>query len=396
VNNRDEFLDSIKKAVAARASWHCSFSGCAKPTVGPSEETPDGVIMIGKAAHISGAAPGKGSRRYDPSMTSDERKSITNAIWLCAYHADVIDRDEVTYTIEKLRAMKAEHEARWGEMVRSGHGHDLGAGLLAVGPQIVCSGDIQQIAAESWTLRLKHFLEGDVHEVVSFIDDFAKTAVSHRYIVSNEFGDGRVLSAAPTLIKQDGGYTLQCPIAPAFPRIRAQDIGSDLALHPETRDLYVDKKGNIARVSGTDRLPQHVEMVLSQQQGESPFYPHVGIRFFEYFEAYRGSPWLSLLMMLDLVREACIPFTDVVSKKQYTQLRCVKRVHGFELLSEVPTDHRLSVRVDFDVNGLGRWQRELSIYMPTREQMERQAKLRAEIAPLFTGLPGSAPGRVEM
>jgi hypothetical protein len=64
MSNRDEFPESVKKAVAARASWHCSFPGCAKPTVGPSEESRDGVIMIGKAAHISGAAPGKGSRRY--------------------------------------------------------------------------------------------------------------------------------------------------------------------------------------------------------------------------------------------------------------------------------------------------------------------------------------------
>ena len=63
MSSRDEFPESTKKAVAARASWHCSFSGCAKPTVGPSEESPDGVIMLGKAAHISGAAPGKGSRR---------------------------------------------------------------------------------------------------------------------------------------------------------------------------------------------------------------------------------------------------------------------------------------------------------------------------------------------
>ena len=330
--------------------------------------------MIGKAAHISGAAAGKGSRRYDPSMSPEERKSITNAVWLCAYHADVIDRDEVTYTIQKLRAMKAEHEVRKGEMVRSGHGHDLGAGLLAGSPGRLLRRHSTGRGGEM-DASPEDFFEGDVHAVVSFTDGFAGAAVPHRYILSNELGDGRVLSAAPTLIKQDGGYTLQCPIAPSFPRIRAQGIGSDLALHPETRDLYVDIKGDIARVSGIDRLPQHVEMALSLQQGESPFYPGLGIRFFEYFEAYRGSPWLSLLMMLDVIREASIPFADVLAKKQYTQLRCVKRVHGIELLSEVTTNHRLPVRVDFDVNGLGRWQRELSIYMPTREQMERQAEV---------------------
>jgi hypothetical protein len=54
--------------------------------------------MIGKAAHICGAAPGPGSRRYDSSMTAEERAHIDNAIWLCADHADLIDRDEVTYS----------------------------------------------------------------------------------------------------------------------------------------------------------------------------------------------------------------------------------------------------------------------------------------------------------
>lgn len=180
--------------------------------------------------------------------------------------------------------------------------------------------------------------------------------------------------------------------------MRVQDLGGAFARHPETRDWYVEKDWRqLARVADVEYFPQHVETVLSLQQGESPFYPRAGIRFFEYFEAYRGSPWLSLLMMLDVVREASIPFNDDVLKKQYTQLRCIKRVHGFELLSEVPTNHRLPVRVDFDVNGLARWQREVSVYMPTREQMERQAKLRAEMAPIFTGCPArERAGKVEV
>ena len=395
MSNRDEFSEKTKTAVAARASWHCSFPGCAKPTVGPSEEASDGVIMIGKAAHISGAAPGKGSRRYNVAMSPEERRSITNAIWLCAYHADVVDRDEVTYSTEKLHAMKRGHEARWGEMVRSGQGHDLGAGLLAIGPHVVCSGDIQQIAAASWTLRLKHFLVGDLHDIVSFIDGFAALGATNRYVLSNELGDGRVLSSAPTLIKQDYGYLLQCSVAAAYPRVPVQELGSGMPLHPVTRDLYVDETGGIARLSGLDYFPQHVETALSLQRGESPLYPHAGIRFFEYFEEYRESSWLPLLMMLDVVREAAIPFSDDVMKKQYTQLRCIKRVHGFELLSESPIDHRLPVRVDFDVVGVGRWQRDLSIYMPTREQMDRQAKLRAEMAPLLTGAPPAGRGKVQ-
>jgi hypothetical protein len=373
MRNRDDFPEKLKKAVAARASWNCSFTGCAKPTVGPSEESSDAVTMIGKAAHICGAAPGRGSRRYVASMTPEERAGIGNAIWLCADHADLIDRDEVTYSIETLRAMKRDHEALCAQAIRSGKGHDLGAGLLAIGPDIVCTGDIQNISEASWTLRLRHFVVGDVHKLVSFIDGFAKAEPDDRYLLSNELGDGRVLLRAPSLTKQNDGYSLLCPVAPSFPRVDVQDLGTDMALHPETHDLYLDDKGNIARVSGLEYLPQKVQTLLSMQRGESVFNSTFGIRFFEYFEAYKESPWLTLLLTLDVVRQAAIPYSDGILNRQYTPLGCVNRVRSFELLSEIPKGNRLPVRVSLEVQGVGRWQRDLSVYMPTREQMDKRA-----------------------
>jgi hypothetical protein len=64
--------------------------------------------------------------------------------------------------------------------------------------------------------------------------------------------------------------------------------------------------------------------------------------------------------------------------RQDTPLRCVARISSFELLSEIPKENRLPVRVDFDAQGLGRWQRDLSIYLPTKEQMDERARLLAE------------------
>lgn len=359
-----------------RASWLCSLTGCTKPTVGPSEESSKSVTIIGEAAHICGAAPG--SRRYDPSMTAEERASIDNAIWLCSDHAKLIDRDEITYPVEKLRAIKREHEAACAKGVRLGKSHDLGAGLLAIGPDIICTGDIQNISAASWTLHLKHFVTGDVHDLSSYIDGFANSELEDRYILSNEMGDGRVLLQAPSLTKQNDGYTLHCLIERSAPRMDAQDLGSDMALHPETHDLFLDNQGNIARVSGLEYLPQKVQTLLSMQSGENVFAPTAGIRFFEYREGFAGSPWLPLLMMLDVIRQAAIPQRISMMNSRETPLRCVTRVHSFELLSDIPTDNRLPVRVDFDVQGLGRWQRELSIYMPTNEQMEERARLLAK------------------
>jgi hypothetical protein len=367
MNHRDDFSERVKRAVAARAGWHCSFARCAKLTVGPSEEAPGAFANIGEAAHICAAS--QGGRRYDTSMTPNERAGFDNAIWLCSDHAKLIDRDEVAYTADILRAMKREHEADCTRAVRTGSSADIATGLIAVGPDVVCTGDLTHLEAGSWTLRLRHFLIGDMHRIVSFIDGFAGEAPESRYVLSNELGDGRVLIAAPNLMKQADAYSLLCPVAPGAPRVDAQTIGSSRARHPETNDSYVDERGGIARVRGVDYLPQRVLEVLSMQRGESPFDPTLGVRFFQYFEAYRGTPWLDLLFKLDVVRQASIPFKDV-----RTPLLCVTRVRNVDLLADMPTKNRLPVRVEFDVQGVGLWTRELSIYVPTAEQMAERGR----------------------
>ncbi|MCJ2098902.1 hypothetical protein [Methylobacterium sp. E-046] len=204
--------------------------------------------MIGKAAHIAAAAPGPGARRYDPNMSREQRADIGNAIWLCATHADLIDRDEAAYSPEKLHAMKRAHETAIARAVGAGSSADLATGLLALGPNIICTGDLTGIEAGSWTLRLRHFLSGDMHTLVALIDSFESVTPAGRYVLCNELGDGRVLAGAPSLTKGPDGYSLRCPIAPRFPRIYAQNIGSAMALHPETDDWYAEN-GRLARVS---------------------------------------------------------------------------------------------------------------------------------------------------
>lgn len=237
MNNRDNFSERIKLAVAARAGWHCSLVGCTKLTVGPSEEAPDAFAKIGKAAHICAASPGGPS--YDVSMTPEERAGIDNAMWLCSDHATLVDRDTVKYTADLLRAMKRAHEANCTRAMETGTGPSLAGGLLAIGPDVVCTGDLAAIDAESWTLSLKHFLIGDPHGIISFIDGFQRDAAENRYILSNDVGDGRVLIAPPQLTKQAEGYGLFCRVAPSAVRVDAQNIGSGLAENPEDNDLYL-------------------------------------------------------------------------------------------------------------------------------------------------------------
>jgi WD40 repeat protein len=107
--NRDEFPSTVINALARRSGQRCSH--CGRQTTGPAPSSDTGVINVGVAAHITAAAPG--GKRYDVSLTSDQRKSAQNCIWLCQDCAKLIDSDEVTYSVALLKAWKekAEREA---------------------------------------------------------------------------------------------------------------------------------------------------------------------------------------------------------------------------------------------------------------------------------------------
>jgi len=105
-SSRDDFTQSTKDILAKRASYKCSICKCI--TVGPSFESISSVNNIGVAAHITAASP-RGPR-YNEKMTSKERKSISNGIWLCQTHAKLIDGDIATWSVKELHRIKTAHE----------------------------------------------------------------------------------------------------------------------------------------------------------------------------------------------------------------------------------------------------------------------------------------------
>ncbi len=365
MSNRDEFSEDTKRKVALRANHQCSFRGCPQPTSGPSDESFEAVNMIGKAAHIHAAAPGPGARRYLASMSREERTHINNAIWLCANHADLIDRDEVTYTADVLRAMKADHEAKCAERQRNA----LSAGetvpdLVAIGPNIVFVGELLGVEAEVWSFHLRNFVDGDVHALITLAERYEQTGTIDRYVLVNELGDGRTLRDKPSITRETtGGYMVRCPVFPSADRIRAADLPKSWALS-NSHDLVV-QGGDWAMVSGLDALPQQVKTCLSHQRGESPLHRDFGTRFAEYYNLLAGSPWFDRYLKLEVIRQAAIPYADLTNNRQYTPLLCVERVFGVEILVSAPTNNWLPIRVDLDVKGVGRWQRNLSVYIPS-------------------------------
>ncbi|MDY6291556.1 MAG: NACHT domain-containing protein [Succiniclasticum sp.] len=103
---RDDFPQAVKDKLAKRSGYICNNPTCRHMTVGAGKE--QNVSMIGVAAHICAAAPG--GKRYDANMTSEERSSIDNGIWLCQNCAHLIDTDEKRFTVELLKDWKDKSE----------------------------------------------------------------------------------------------------------------------------------------------------------------------------------------------------------------------------------------------------------------------------------------------
>jgi len=109
---RDRFSQATKTSLARRAGYLCSFPGCNAVTVGPSCESATATANTGEAAHIAAASSGRNSRRYDPTMSPEERAAFDNGLWCCNTHAKLIDTDEATYTVPMLRHWRVLAEKR--------------------------------------------------------------------------------------------------------------------------------------------------------------------------------------------------------------------------------------------------------------------------------------------
>lgn len=361
--NRDDFLETTKRALAQRANYRCSFPSCGKPTSGPSDESLSAYVNIGVAAHIYAAAPG--GPRYDAEMLSQARSDIANAIWLCQTHSRLIDEDHVAFPAEKIQQMKADHEGRIRSEI---HGTATNSPILdfvAVGPNLVFTGELIGSEGAAWNFRIDHFLIGDLTTLIQFSENFNRTPLYDRFVLINAIGDGRELAEAPAWKKINTGYVLSVQVLESFPRISASELPTDWAIN-ERNDIFA-VNGDIATVAGIDALPQKIRLCLSTLKGEMPFNPTFGTRIKEYFDLFKDSPWLPRLIKLEAIRMASIPYRDTLNSEPYTPLRCVLRVRNIEQLPDRLGDWT-PFRFNLDLEGVGAWQTDLPVFIPYGER----------------------------
>lgn len=96
---RDDFHSTTKELLAKRVGYRCSNPSCRQSTSGP-HKNPTKIINVGVAAHITAASPG--GPRYDAFLSSEQRSSAQNGIWLCQKCAKLIDNDSIRYTFDVL------------------------------------------------------------------------------------------------------------------------------------------------------------------------------------------------------------------------------------------------------------------------------------------------------
>lgn len=217
MSNRDDFYKKTKEIAAKRVGYLCSCPSCRLITISASAEGNDSYKNVGEAAHICAAA--KGGKRYDENMSTAERRSIDNCLWLCSYHARLIDRDESIYTIELLKQWKKEAEEyamaraetvekmtndtamiiEWYEKLDIANWTDTASRLLNVVPRMLEESRDKIVSGLIWFSKNAHLFSPDVFPQIQNHARILETLINRFDEKSEEhcFKDMTVLSIAP-------------------------------------------------------------------------------------------------------------------------------------------------------------------------------------------------------
>lgn len=98
-------LDNLK-LLLARSGNQCAFPDCLHPIFD------DNNLFVTQLCHIEAVSPQ--GQRYNPNKTDEEINSIDNLLFLCYRHHKVTDNVDL-YTVEKLKEIKVNHEAKFKE-----------------------------------------------------------------------------------------------------------------------------------------------------------------------------------------------------------------------------------------------------------------------------------------
>lgn len=358
---RDNFSEKVKKTLAERVAWKCSFLGCNRTTIGPAHNADDSVTNIGEAAHIHAASPN--GPRYDPSMSSEARSSISNGIWMCRVHAKMIDADLINYSAETLLQWKKIAEENTYQNLKELSAANLSTPttLIALGSNITLYGKWISAIDDNWQFELISFLEGDMTSFKQYVMNFAEIHPIDKYIIIESQGDGREINKLSWKLN-DNKFEFTCKVYSKAPRINPNSIGTDIAIG-EDFDMVLDAENNDFKlVEGIDGCLQALRLILSSTHGDYRENPLLGSFIPGLFKKFKGDiDTLNRVIKIEIIRLIAIPIYDRLTNINSTPLNFINRILNVQMKSVLPIDGQVPVQLYLEWGNGELWNGEIKI-----------------------------------
>lgn len=358
---RDDFTSSVKRTMADRVSWKCSFPECGKNTVGPNSGDPTKKINNGIAAHIHAAAPE--GPRYNPQMTSDERRHISNGIWMCRDHGNLIDADYTEYSASTLRDWKSQAEKRASDSLKlpAQEAVKKGTTLIQLGDEIVYFSHWNAIHSQGWGFELVAPFVGDTELLNKYILEFRSLPENKQYVVVESQGDARKILDSKIEVSSEGKYILFLRVDNKPTPTNPHDLGMDLRVG-DTGDISF-LGGDLETVAGIDNAKQMISICMSTIKDEMGGVNELGSLVAHYYNEYKDDlEVFSKLILLELIRLSLIPIRRSKGAK-LPSLHFVKRFLNVDIKSTELVRGRLKAHVELEWGNGELWAGEIPIFV---------------------------------
>ncbi|MFA5016133.1 MAG: hypothetical protein WC504_01180 [Methylobacter sp.] len=361
--NRDDFIPRTKQTMAERVGWKCSFPGCGRNTVGPNSDDPTKRINNGIAAHIHAAAPG--GPRYNPNMTTQERSHISNGIWMCRDHGNLIDADYTEYSPSTLRNWKSQAEKRAAESLKLPIPEPLfkDTTLIQLGNNIIYYVQWNAIHSKEWSFELVAPLIGSSDALNDYVLSLNNLSENESYVVIESQGDARKIRDIKIEVSSSGKYLLSINVESKPQPTNPHDLGMDWRVD-EKGDISM-ANGDFAIVKGIDAAKQQISICMSTIKGEIDYAKELGSLATHYYNLYSKNDLdiFSRLILLELIRLSLIPLERGDKNQKIPSLHFVKRILSVSITNAELVHSRFKANIKLEWGNGELWEGDIPIFV---------------------------------
>lgn len=348
--------------MAERVSWKCSWPGCGRNTVGPNSDNPTKKINNGIAAHIHAAA--QGGPRYNPQMTPEERKHISNGIWMCRDHGNLIDADYTEYSASTLHDWKSQAEKRASDSLKlpTQETANKDTTLIQLGNEIIYFAHWSAIHSQEWSFELVAAFIGDSDSLNNYVLEFSSLPETEQYVVIESQGDARKILDIKIEISSEGKYFLSINVDRKPTPTNPHNLGIDLRID-DTGDISF-LNGDLATVKGIDAAKQMISISMSTIKGEMKDEKEVGSLAAHYYNEYKDDLEIfGKLILLELIRLSLIPMDRRNKDEKVPSLHFVKRFLNVDIKSTELAHSRFKAHIELEWGNGQLWSGEIPIFV---------------------------------